>query len=108
MTVRELADQLALTALVLPAPDRAVTGGFAGDMPSWVMGRAEQGDAWLTIMNNRNIVAVAVMIDLSCVIVCDGSEVPEDVLTLAENQEVNLLKTDDSVFALSARLAALL
>ncbi len=108
MTVSELADKLNLTVLALPDPDRDVESGYAGDMPSWVMGNAEAGCAWLTIMNNRNIIAVAVLLDMSCVIVAEGSEVPEEVIALAESKETNLLASKKTVFELSAEIAPLL
>ena len=108
MTVKELTERPEFEALALPVPDREITGGFAGDMPSWVMGRADAGDAWMTILNNRNIVAVAVMADLSCIIVADGSEVPEEVIELAGEQEVNILGSEKGVFELSAELAGLI
>lgn len=100
-----MAQSLDLKVLAMPNPDREVTGGYAGDMPSWVMGRAEEGDAWMTILNNRNIVAVAVMIDLSCVIVCDGSEIPDEVIELAGTQNIDLLSSAQNTFRLSAELA---
>ena len=40
MTVQQLTEQLSLTVFHLDDPDRAVTGGYCGDLLSWVMGRA--------------------------------------------------------------------
>ena len=60
MTVKELAEKYSFEALTLPQPDRIVSGGYTGDLLSWVMGRAESDNAWITIMTNVNIVAVAV------------------------------------------------
>lgn len=40
MTVAELKSRLSLDAVSLPEPDREVTGGYVGDLLSWVMGRA--------------------------------------------------------------------
>ena len=108
MTVSEMADRLHLNVLAMPNPDREVESGYAGDMPSWVMGNAEQGSAWLTIMNNRNIVAVAVLLDMCCIIVAEGSEVPEEVVELANSREVNLLSSKKDVFTLAGEIAGLL
>lgn len=108
MTVKEMAETLQLQTLTLPDPEREVESGYAGDMPSWVMGNAEQGCAWLTIMNNRNIIAVAVLLDMACIVVAEGSEVPEEVIKLAESKDVNLLASDKNVFTLSAEIAGLL
>ena len=83
MTVKELRERLDLQVLSEPDPDRAVTGGYAGDLLSWVMGRAQSGDAWVTIMTNRNIIAVASLADTACIIVAEDSVVEPDVISLA-------------------------
>jgi hypothetical protein len=74
MTVSALVQALNLTvhAAAGGAMARPVTGGYAGDLLSWVMGRAPGGAAWVTIMSNVNAAAVAVMADLSCVILAEG------------------------------------
>ena len=59
MTVSGLKEALNLAAFALPQGQRQVCGGYAGDLLSWVMGKAEADDAWLTIMSNPNIIAVA-------------------------------------------------
>lgn len=108
MTVKEMAETLHLHALAMPDPEREVESGYAGDMPSWVMGNAEQGCAWLTIMNNRNIIAVAVLLEMACVVVAEGSEVPDEVVKLADSKDVNLFSSEKDVFTLSAEIAGLL
>ena len=108
MTVSELKDHLSLTAFHLPDGDLSVTGGYAGDLLSWVMGRAQAGDAWLTIMSSLNVCAVAVLTDVSCVILTEGVRPDADLLARAETQGINLLGSEESTFALAARLAALL
>ena len=62
-----------LTPFHLAQPDRPVSGGYAGDLLSWVLGRAGQDAAWLTIMSNQNVAAVALMAEVSCVILTEGS-----------------------------------
>ena len=61
MTVRQMIDEMQLTPLTCPDPERVVTGGYVGDLLSWVMGRARSGQAWITIMSNQNVAAVAVL-----------------------------------------------
>ena len=63
MTVTELKDTLSLTPVTLPEGDREVQGVYIGDLLSWVMGRAQADNVWLTIMSNLNIVAVATLAD---------------------------------------------
>ena len=93
MTVQELTDALSLTVFALPDPERPVTGGYMGDLLSWVMGRAKAGDAWLTIMSNQNVAAVAALSDVACVLLTEGVQPDADLLKKAELQGVNLLGT---------------
>ena len=108
MTIQTLADTLSLTVFHLAQPDRPVAGGYAGDLLSWVLGRAGQDSAWLTIMSNQNVAAVALMTDAACVVLTEGVSPDGDLLRRAQEKGVNLLGTAEDTFAASARLAALL
>ena len=108
MTVLGLKEALNLTAFAMPQGERQVRGGYAGDLLSWVMGKAEADDAWLTIMSNPNIVAVATLTDVSCIILCEGVVPDAGVASLASEKEINLLGSEESVFALAAQIKTLL
>ena len=108
MTVKQLAEKLSLQALSLPEPDREITGGYAGDLLSWVMGRAQSGDAWLTIMTNLNIIAVASLADTACIIIAETSETTEELVQTAAQKGINLLKSEQPVFSLAAQISAFL
>ena len=108
MTAKELTEKLSLEILSIPDPDREITGGYTGDLLSWVMGRAKEGDAWVTIMSNQNTVAVATLADVACVILAEQSEADAALITLAENKGINLFRSAMSAFALSAEIGALL
>ena len=104
MTARELAGALDLRVFALPRPDPAVTGGYAGDLLSWVMGRAEAGSAWLTIMSNQNVAAVALMADAACVVLTEGVQPDPDLLRRAREKGVNLLGTALPTYAAACAL----
>lgn len=104
MTVKELAQMLALTKFSLPHPEREITGGYVGDLLSWVMGRAQAGNAWITIMSNQNVAAVAVMAEVSCVILTEGVIPDEALLQRAQQQGINLLGTGLSTYDAAAAL----
>ena len=93
MTVSELAVNMGLETLSLSHPDREVTSAYAGDLLSWVMGRAEDGCVWATIMTNLNIVAVATLVDMATIVVCEGCEIPDEVISAAKEKQVNLLRS---------------
>ncbi|MBQ1965236.1 MAG: hypothetical protein IIV79_00605 [Clostridia bacterium] len=108
MTVKELRTALNLQVLSEPDPDRAVTGGYAGDLLSWVMGRARSGDAWVTIMTNRNVVAVGALADVACVVIAEDSSVDDDLIVLAEEKDVNLYRSSETIFELCRNIGSLL
>lgn len=93
MTVKELVDRCGFKPLALPLPEREVKGAYIGDLLSWVMGRAGEDNAWITIMSNINVVAVASLADTACVIAAEGVDFEEDILKTAEEKGVNILQS---------------
>ena len=108
MTVMELAEKLSLEPVCEAEPDREVTGGYAGDLLSWVMGRAQSGDAWITIMSNNNVVVVATLTDAALVILAENVSPDPGVTQLAERKGINLYRSPEPIFTLCAKVAALL
>lgn len=98
MTVRELAALPEFEAVCMPDAQREILGGYAGDLLSWVMGRASEGDAWVTIMSNVNIVAVSTLADPACIVLSEGVAPDADTLVRAEQQGVNILRTSLDTF----------
>ena len=108
MTVRELIEKTGMEALLLSDGDREVTGGYAGDLLSWVMGRAESGDCWVTIMSNVNVAAVGQLTDCACIVFSEGVHPDDAVIKAAKLHGLNLLLTEKSTFAVCAEVGALL
>jgi hypothetical protein len=108
MTVQQLIEGLALTPYHVDDPDRPVTGGYCGDLLSWVMGRAPAGCAWLTIMSHVNVAAVAALADAACVILTEGVAPDPGLLQKAQTQGITLLGSGLSTYSCAARLARLL
>ena len=101
MTVERLAESCGFRTLALPDGERTVSGAYVGDLLSWVMGRASADNAWITIMSNINVVAVASLSDVSCVILA------EDVVKTALAKGVNLLVSDGPIYETALKLSAL-
>lgn len=105
MRVSELIDKYGMKALSLPDPDREINGGYCGDLLSWVMGRAQQDNAWITIMSNMNVVAVASLSDVSCVILAEGVTLEQSIVDTAQAKDVNVLSSEKGAFEIAALLA---
>ena len=93
MTVKQLSELEGFEAVSLPEPDRQIDGVYVGDLLSWVMGRAKAGDAWVTIMSNVNVVAVASLSDVACVILAEGVTLDDEVSTVAKARGINVIST---------------
>lgn len=108
MTVRELLRDGLLKEAVLPDGDREISGVYIGDLLSWVMGRASSGDAWITIMSNVNILAVAALADCACIILAEGVSLDGEILKTAEEKGINILYFDKSIYDAAVYLNELL
>lgn len=91
MTVKELSVMQGFSAVTMPEGEREIHGAYIGDLLSWVMGRAKADDAWITIMSNINIVAVASLADVACIILAEGVSLDSSVIETAEAKGVNVL-----------------
>lgn len=98
MTVNDLLKNDRFKAVALPEGDREITGVYIGDLLSWVMGKARSGDAWITIMSNVNILAVASLTDCACIILSEDVALEEEVIKTAENKGINVLSFSGSSF----------
>ena len=98
MKINEILNELGAEVLSLPNPDAEITGGYCGDLLSWVMGRAEEGQVWITIMSNINIVAVASLAGVSAIVLSENAEVDTSVIEKAKEQGINIIRTGLSTF----------
>lgn len=107
MTTHELAQTMGWKVLV-QGEDREISRGYCGDLLSWVMGRAPQDSAWITVMTNINVAAVAVLCDVACVIFAQGAQPDATLRERAETEGLTLLATDDDIYAAAVALDRML
>ncbi len=105
MTVNELCEKCGFKKVAVPDGEKQVKGGYAGDLLSWVMGRAKEGCAWITIMSNINIIAVASLADVGCIILTEGVRVDDNVIKTAEEKGVNVLSTESTTYETAAEIS---
>ena len=107
MTVYQMAEMLHLTPISVGDAERRINGVYIGDLLSWVMGRAESGNVWITIMSNINIVAVATLADVACIVLAEGVTLDDNVRTTAEQKGVSIYTTEMTAYEIAARLATI-
>lgn len=110
MTVKELKEALSLTFLCgeEEAASREVHGCYSGDLLSWVMSRAKEGNAWLTVMGNVNSIGVAVLSEISCIILTENAALDEDALFRAKQNDVIILTTEKTSFEAAVEIGKLI
>lgn len=73
--------------------NREITGVYTCDLLSWVMANGKQGNAWITVQTHQNILAVASLLEFSCIILPDNLEPDAGVIEKAEAEEIPLVGT---------------
>lgn len=108
MLVNEIVEKMNLKVITTKAKlDKEITGGFVGDLLSVVMGKAKENSAWITIQGHLNIVAVASLVGVACIIVTEGFEVENDTIEKANEENIPILVTSKSSYRVVAELTKL-
>ena len=109
MTANELAQKLNLKPLAgAGGGQNEVLTCYCGDLLSWVMGRAREGSAWLTVMGNINAIAVSTLTDCACIILTEGAPLDEDARQRADIQNVPVYSTDRNAYEMAVKINELL
>ncbi len=107
MNAKYFAEKLNLDLLVKNENELNIEGVYIGDLLSIVMSKAKKNYAWITIQTHMNIMAVAELLDLSCIIVVEDMEVEEDTLIKAEELNITVYKTKESAYEVASKLCKL-
>ena len=107
MTIQELIDLTGAKDLT-PDTDKsaAVSCGYTCDLLSWVMAHGEAGMAWITVQTHMNVVAVAMLSEMACVILPENIDMEESSLQKAADEGLCVLKSPLTAYAICGRMAA--
>lgn len=79
-------------------PNNDITSIRVCDLLSWVMAKGQEGDAWITVQTHANIVAVASLLEIGCIIIPESIKIENDTLIKAEENKIPILSTDLSAY----------
>jgi len=79
-------------------PDMDVTCGYACDLLSWALAHGKAGMAWATVQTHINVVAIAVLMDMACVIFAEGNQPEAPSLAKAKEEGLALLTTKKTAY----------
>jgi predicted transcriptional regulator len=105
MKVAELIEKLNLTVFESGENmNRELTGGYASDLLSDVMGKTKPDMVWITLQSHVNIIAVASLKDLAAIIIVHGQVPPSEVIEKACAEGITLLGTESDTFLTAAKV----
>ena len=108
MKAAEIGEQLGYTILTTCNSEQEVKSGYTSDLLSDVMGNAPEASILITIQAHKNTIAVASLKDFPAIVICNDRTVPEDMVKTAEEEGIILMRTKDSQFDASVKIAGLL
>lgn len=108
MNVMELKDNLSL--MIYAGKDgvsNEIGGCYIGDLLSLAMAKVGQGNVWVTIQTNVNIVAVASLAEAACIVIADGFVPDENTIEKANEMGIPILTSDRPIYEIAKDLAEL-
>ena len=96
MKLEEFAKKLGMKIIVSGDLKREIKGLYVCDLLSHVMGKAKADFGWITVQTNINIVAVAQLTDVSCIIIPEDIKLEEDTAEKAIEQDITILSSESS------------
>lgn len=109
MKVKELVEKLNLTVLSgASGLDREIEGCYVSDLLSDVMGNADMGNVWVTLQTHKNVMAIASLKELSCVILVKGQMAAEDTLEQSNEEGIPFLSTNMQTYDTVGKIYTLL
>ncbi|NLE26409.1 MAG: AraC family transcriptional regulator [Clostridiaceae bacterium] len=102
MTISELSQKLELK-IVSATPqnmEREVKGVYTCDLLSHAMAKINEGDVWITVHTNLNVVAVASLTDCACVLIPENIEIDDQTIERASEKDVMIFSSTKSAAVL--------
>lgn len=105
MKVSELIEYLELCPLHIEDENADVVSVYCGDLLSDVMAHAAPGAVWFTVQTHLNIIAVAALRDIACIVVVNGEAPDPQTIAKARSQGVTLCGGQEDAARLCMKLA---
>ena len=95
MKVKELVEKLNLKVLSgEKGLDREIDGCYISDLLSDVMGNAMEGNIWITLQTHKNVMAVASLKEMSCIILVKNLVPNDETIEQSNEEDLPILQTN--------------
>ena len=110
MNILDLQGEDWLTPVILPETcgKHQNLHGYTSDLLSDVMGNAEEDSVLITIQGHKNTIAVASLIGMRAVVLCNSRSASDDMIEAAIKEGIAVFTTEANQFLASCRIGALL
>jgi hypothetical protein len=107
MKLRQIVGELTLAEYTVDEKklDTEVHSAYCGDLLSDVMANAPENSVWFTVLAHLNIVAVAHLRDVACVVIVNGAEPDRQTTEKAREQGVAIFGSKDTSARLCMKLS---
>ena len=105
MKTEDVINKLSLKVLAGEIPEE-FEGVYAGDFLSRAMSRVSEGDLWITIMNNINVIAVASLTDAAAVVLAEDVTMEQSVLDAANAKGICVFTCGRTVYEICRDIAS--
>ncbi len=78
--------------------DREIECAYTCDLLSWVMAKGKPGCAWFTVQTHLNVVAVASLHDMACIICPEGIEMEKESVDKATSEDIAVFSSELSAY----------
>jgi serine kinase of HPr protein (carbohydrate metabolism regulator) len=109
MKVSELLEKLELAVFTGQiGMEREINGGYVSDLLSDVMGNGKEGNVWITLQSHMNVIAIASLKEMACIILVKGIIPASEIIEKAVEEGIPILGTRETTFELSGKIYQLL
>ena len=108
MTVLELSEKLELEVVNEGDMTRNINGCYCSDLLSHCMSNISKDNLWITVQVNINIVAIAVLTELSAIIISQDMNIDNSVISKANSEGITLLKSSLPSYELCLEIGKLI
>lgn len=98
MTVNDIAKETSFKLAAGTPSSRKISHIFCCDLLSIAMAKAPQYCAWVTVMGNKNTLAVASLTETACIILAEGIHLNEADKACADKENIPVFETELPVF----------
>ena len=105
MKVKEVKERLDLKLVAGEnGLEKEIKDVYVCDLLSWVMAHAHKDSAWVTIQTHPNVIAVAALLELSCVIIPEDTEIDEITIKKADEESLPILVSKENGYNICCKL----